>query len=377
MNLFSSLFKGLTQEKDRILKEWSERKLNFKSLDKDDTYAKLRDKVRGCSDVCPCCKRPCDVDHTQFQSKPGAKYNEHQCKSGHTLRAMNGYKFEVTNEPSLMMCEQIKDDQILVINSIRYQWSQLKLEHPEWNFKSDLSNKELNRLHGKFLVLWEKVGPRICQKYNMTFVKHNTHFDTHFESLHYILLLDGSGSMAGVRWKNLIEAVGELIKIRCQLKTNDRMTIIVFSSSAELYCSDRDMQQVNLDELRERKPSDSTSFKEAFAFVNTCISNTKREFGLDTVHNQYAIIFMSDGEGDYPTGELDKLCNDHSQVIRKFWTLALTGEVDSWEILEEINKKMKGSFYDIETSAKLIPVYAEVATSHVNVSQAIAQPART
>jgi hypothetical protein len=38
---------------------------------------------------------------------------------------------------------------------------------------------------------------------------------------------------------------------------------------------------------------------------------------------------------------------------------------------------MKGSFYDIETSAKLIPIYAEVATSHVNVSPAIAQPART
>ncbi|CAF4056103.1 unnamed protein product [Rotaria sordida] len=140
----------LLTEREKILHDFNQIPCNFDHIDQHDTYARLLDKVRGCPDLCPCCRRPCDVDHTQIKSNPGSLYNEHRCQSGHNLRAMNGYKFETTNEPSLLMCEQIKDDQILIIGPRRYQWLDFKRYHSDWIFESTLNDHELNRLHGNF-----------------------------------------------------------------------------------------------------------------------------------------------------------------------------------------------------------------------------------
>ncbi|CAF2990023.1 unnamed protein product [Rotaria sp. Silwood2] len=43
----------------------------FKAYDKDQIYNKLSDKVRGCISKCPCCQRPCDIDHTLIKSNAG------------------------------------------------------------------------------------------------------------------------------------------------------------------------------------------------------------------------------------------------------------------------------------------------------------------
>jgi hypothetical protein len=43
----------------------------FEAYDKDQNYNKLFDKVRGCTSKCPCCQRPCDVDHTLIKSNAG------------------------------------------------------------------------------------------------------------------------------------------------------------------------------------------------------------------------------------------------------------------------------------------------------------------
>jgi hypothetical protein len=125
---------ALLREKEKILHDFDQIPCDFDSIDQNDIYARLLDKVRGCPDLCPCCRRPCDVDHTQIKSNPGSLHNEHRCQSGHSLRAMNGYKIEVTDEPSLFMCEQIEDDQILIIGPRRYRWSEFKRNHPDWKF---------------------------------------------------------------------------------------------------------------------------------------------------------------------------------------------------------------------------------------------------
>ena len=48
----------------------------FSSYDKDHNYSKLLDKVRGCTSKCPCCQRPCDMDHTLVKSKAGISFNK-------------------------------------------------------------------------------------------------------------------------------------------------------------------------------------------------------------------------------------------------------------------------------------------------------------
>jgi GTPase Era involved in 16S rRNA processing len=43
----------------------------FAAFDKDQIYNKLLDKARGCTSKCPCCDRPCDVDHSVIKSNAG------------------------------------------------------------------------------------------------------------------------------------------------------------------------------------------------------------------------------------------------------------------------------------------------------------------
>ncbi|CAF0938001.1 unnamed protein product [Adineta steineri] len=360
-NLIAFL-EALLTEREKTLHDFNQIPCSFDHIDQHDTYARLLDKVRGCPDLCPCCRRPCDVDHTQIKSNPGSLHNEHRCQSGHNLRAMNGYKFETTNEPSLLMCEQIKDDQIIVIGPRRYQWSDFKQNHPNWIFESILNDDELNRLHGKFLTIWRKIGKEICDKYHMKYVKYNTSLNIVHESFHYILLLDGSGSMSGQRWKDLMNAVQQFLIRRSELNTCDRISIIVFSSTANIIYSNEDIRNINVNSICY--PGGDTSFRDAFECVSNCMTYSERHAAHHSVHHKFAIVFMSDGEGLYPDYELKRLIKEHGPVIKRFWTLALgINQVSSsMNVLEKINEKMNGSFIDIATSIDLLKAYAEVAS---------------
>ena len=354
----------MEEEQNRIRKDWANLELTFKNLDNNDTFSKFRDRALGCSALCPCCRRPCDVDHTQLQSKAGSPRNEHQCKSGHILRGMNGYKLETIDEPSLLTCEQIADDDVLVIDSSRYLWSKFKIEHKEWNFKSDLEDKELDALHGKFLALWKKIGPRICQKYQMKFVTFNRVIPQVHQALHYILLLDKSGSMAGYPWRTLLNGVKDFMEIRKKMRTEDLLTIIVFSDNGETIHFKKRFNEIELDSLP--MPSGMTAFIPAFREVYQCISQTQNQYPADPIANQYSIIFMTDGESeDDPSEVLQELKADFGKNIRQFQTLALNTERDHWAKLEMINEMMKGTYCDIDKVENLSKRYAEVASKHV------------
>lgn len=241
-----------------------------------------------------------------------------------------------------------------MIDSVRCRWSEFKKDHPDWRFDSALNDTELNRLHGKFLTVWQKIGRHICKKFNMKFVLYNT--STKTEVFHFILMLDASGSMSGRKWENLIQAVQEFLDRRRSLKTQDRITIIVFSDRIANTFSNEEID--NIDVNRIPYLGGLTSFKAAFTRVNECIAQFKEE----AVDN-FAIVFMTDGDDEYPEQELNQLVEAHNNVIQRFWTVALNdGDLHSTEILNQINDRMNGLFYDVKTSHDLIRVYAEVAT---------------
>ena len=362
----NTFLQALNNQHDRLITELKKMDINFKNIAKRDTYEHLLDKVLGCPDLCPCCNRPCDVDHTQIQSKPGSKYNEHRCLSGHALRAMNGYKFEVTQEASLLMCDQIKNDHIIVVDSRRYQWSVFKIDHPDWVFDSSLNRMELNLVHKKFLTIWAKIGPKLCEVYEMMFVTHNTERilkNVIHKAYHFILLLDASSSMGTeTRWDYLMDAVKKFLDCRRELKTDDRFTIIVFSDYAEVQIEDQTVNHVNVETIKYH--DSGTSFSAAFACVAQVIGQFKEKSSPNLIHQNFAIVFMTDGEDvNNSDNEINQLFNAHKSVIKKFWTLALSDGCRSIEALKKINDKMGGSFYDIQTAAGLVNIYAEVATS--------------
>lgn len=152
---------ALLQEKNQSLDDLNRCKSDFQSIDTENTYVTMLNKIHGCSHQCPSCKWPCDFDHTGFQSTPGSKYNEHRCQSGHTLRAMNDCRFDSKEETALLMCEQIKDDQVIVVDSKRWQWSQFKKHHEDWIFDTQLDEAEVKRLHDKLFKVWQNLGPNL------------------------------------------------------------------------------------------------------------------------------------------------------------------------------------------------------------------------
>lgn len=352
---------SLADEQNKMIDDLNGMQCDFEHLDEDDSYRRMLDKVRGCQQTCPCCRRPCDVDHTRIRSQPGAHNNQHRCQTGHNLRAMNGYKIEITNEPSLLMCEQIKDDQIVEIQKRRYLWSKFKEYHAEWNFESTLSEQELRILHGKFLVVWRRVGREICDRYGMTYVGENRSLEIRHESFHYILVLDASGSMQGQRWVDLMKALEEFLTRRRALHTEDRVTIIVFSDHVQCVVGNEDIRYVNIHSVRYL--GGGTSFALAFEEVRQCIKHYTGQSRLNRVHERFAIIFMSDGEAEYPKTELKRLIPKYQSIIKRFWTVTLSDSaLMPPEVLRRINQTMNGSFMNVQTSKDLIKTYAEIAS---------------
>jgi hypothetical protein len=225
----TAFLETLMNEKDKIINYFITFPSDFNILDTKSTYKRLLDKVRGCLEKCPCCRRSCDIDHTLFKSIPGSSDNQHCCTLGHALRVMNGYRYEITNEASLVMCEHIQAEQVIVVGLIRKRWSEFKKDHYDWNFDSIMSVDELNRLHGKFLGVWAKIGLELCGKYGMKFVTTNILRPIEEIPLHHILLLDGSGSMKGQLWNDLLDGVKEFLKYRLLRNSANRISIINLS----------------------------------------------------------------------------------------------------------------------------------------------------
>jgi uncharacterized protein YegL len=157
-----------------------------------------------------------------------------------------------------------------------------------------------------------------------------------------------------------MKAVQEFLTRRQKLNTNDRITIIVFSDFAQIAYFDEKITEVNVNTIEF--PDGGTNFGSAFICVNECINRCRTD--ITNRNHDYAIVFMSDGEDRYPEQELNQLLQAHDSVIKRFWTMSLSDQNSSAsQILERINEKMNGSFYDIETSVDLIKAYAEIASS--------------
>ncbi|CAF3963734.1 unnamed protein product [Rotaria sordida] len=329
----------------------------FEAYDKDQIYNKLLDKVRGCTSKCPCCQRPCDVDHTLIKSNAGDEDNRHCCQTGHQLRAMAGIKFEISNEASLFQCEQMTDDRPIIVRGTKKKWSEFKNDYPDWDFGNSITPDELFKLRGKFLNVWSRIGELLCDKYGMEFVTENTPQAT-AKPFHYILLLDASGSMNGEPWSNLLDGVREFIKIRVDSNSSDHVTVIVFNDYATYACFNEDIKSVDITQIKYK--GGNTNFEKAFDLVIETIRRTQSQssaynpFG----HSEYIIIFMSDGQAQFPYIQMETLSSMNA-MINQFWTVAL-GDT-SMDVLKKINLKMDGTFKELKDSADFVYVYAEIA----------------
>ncbi|CAF1468070.1 unnamed protein product, partial [Didymodactylos carnosus] len=61
---------GIMDVQHKIEHDYDNTPATFAAFDKDQIYYKLLDKASGCTSKCPCCDRPCDVDHSAIKSNP-------------------------------------------------------------------------------------------------------------------------------------------------------------------------------------------------------------------------------------------------------------------------------------------------------------------
>ena len=286
----------------------------------------------------------------------GDEDNKHSCSTGHQLRAFAGIKMEVSNEASLFQCNEIKDNDFIIVKGIRKRWRDMKLDYPEWDFDLITTADELAQLKSKFLYVWSKVGEEhYCKKFSMKYIQMNSPRALP-ESFHYMLLLDSSGSMKGDRWTNLLAGVKELVDARISNGTDDRVTVICFDNTAKYHCLDQKVK--DLETTKIRFTGGGTSFGPPFDLVLKTMDTVQGGDPL-LAKLKYVIVLMSDGEAEYPEKQLDHLALKKEADIKEFWTFALG--VQEMPLLEKINGKMGGVYRLLGDSKDLIEAFAEIA----------------
>jgi hypothetical protein len=127
-------------------------------------------------------------------------------------------------------CNELKDSDEVFYEGKEIKWFEFKKTFPKWVFTA--SNQKMNLVKSKNVKIWNYIGEQICNYYlkekkvNINFVKAT---NKHVPKIHYILLLDRSGSMDGEKWINLMDAVSAFLKElddNIMLKKNSRVSII-------------------------------------------------------------------------------------------------------------------------------------------------------
>jgi GTPase SAR1 family protein len=340
-------------------KEFESLPVDLVNMDSNDSKRKLLSKAKGCEILCPCCARPCDVDHTKIKAGFGSEFNKHQCRTGHQYRCMGGTKLEYTNEASIKMCEQIKGDDMIVVSTGRISWKEFKALRQDWDFETQhITAEELEKLRMKYATIWGIIGKTLCKDHypGMVYVEANVD-----PTQHFILLLDNSGSMrADNRWSDLLDAVDKFLTIRKSSKTRDTTSIIIFGNEATIACSNEDIKSFDvMSKIKEKEGTvgGGTDFSKPIALIKDTIENANRKKIVTSLI--HSVIFLSDGEASYPEAELKTLKANYGSVIENFWSMGLGSS--HFIVLEQINTEMNGTFKNITDSKDLVTVYAEIA----------------
>ena len=237
--LYEFLLAGISILKDKIQSidnetgGWKEPELEL-----DSVYNQLKNSTLGCNVTCLTCGRKCD--------KPFQHATKHFCELGHQIRGMKGVRRGEGNL-STSTCDEIGDDELIEIQDVngrrRIKWSEFKSkEGKDWQFKC-LSEDQIIQNRVKYDSCWDSYGRDFCKKFGEIFNTTIT-FESKIqvEHAHFIICLDGSGSMAGSRWQASVDGAAafmDKLKSGSYLKPeNCDVSLIIFDHQVqkEIHC---------------------------------------------------------------------------------------------------------------------------------------------
>lgn len=343
---------------DETKKQFETKKINFESLGfKRDKYLS---RIKGCETSCPCCGRLCDAEHYKVQTEIGSETNRHKCNRGHQFRGMNGFKYEHSNKPSFKLCDSMKNTDVIRYSGKIYKWEEFKAFYPKWDFESDSTQNVIDWTN-KCTYIWSIIGKNLCEKFDMTYTSvavDDPIDENQVVPIHFILVLDDSGSMSSEnRWQSLERSVGIFLESRYnQGSPNDLVTIILFSVNATIEISNSAIYPQLINQIRQPSFGNDTNYSAALEKCMQVINQFK-----SSTH-KYAIVFMSDGQANYPTNQIASLKDNYMNEILKFWCIGYGKE--NFKVLKDMLKELYGNldnFKNPQDSIELDNAYKAIS----------------
>lgn len=295
--------------------EFEKKEIDLRVIGLTALKEKYLSRVKGCETSCPCCGRLCDAEHFKIKTEIGSETNKHKCNRGHQFRGMNGYKVERTDKPSFKICPSMKESDNIRTKSQLYKWFEFKKLYPKWDFDSDSTNQIITDWTSKCTYIWSIIGEDLCNHFGMTYTPLAVDIDDEQEPIHFILVLDDSGSMSS-KWNELKTTVENFLQVRSREGSpDDLVTIIYFSSEANIVVAGATISQDIASQLIKPSFGSATKYSAALDRIIQVIK-------ILSTH-KYGIVFMSDGEATdgYPESQIETIKRNYLERIYKFWCI--------------------------------------------------------
>jgi uncharacterized protein YegL len=302
----------------------SELRWSYNDLGLDTIYQTYKNASVGCTENCPTCGRKCD--------RSGDNHL-HGCDNGHQVRGMYGIK--VGSTLSSKTCDEIKPDSLIMIdnNTKQMKWKEfVKNLYPGWNF----TNLDPARIQEKVLAYrkyWKDNGKIFCDHYSRLYgqeIPFSLSEDAQY--YHFILALDGSGSMSGNPWASAVKgATNFLIKLK-EIENSFsgvKVSLIIFNSGAKTVASYQNVD-TNLANLLVY-PGGGTCFNPPLDHAYQLITSHKNS-------DRHVILFYTDGGASYPLDIMEKFKNSDQRSKIIFYALS---EESNPTVLHSIAREIK------------------------------------
>jgi hypothetical protein len=156
---------------------------------------------------------------------------------------------------------------------------------------------------------------------------------------HFLFMIDSSKSIDEKKWQAICKSLKLFFG---HFKDSDyEVTIIAFADHASILVNKLFIQEINLDQVLDKENIEKTTgvnsvYSEAFKLLNNQI--------LLDLNGKVTILFMTDGNGEYPETELIKLKKTNFEKIKKFWSMGYNSKTkeSNFIVLEKINSFLNG-----------------------------------
>lgn len=285
----------------------------------DETHANFKNSAIGCPEACPTCGRKCDGDVSGVT-------HVHSCSLGHQIRGMSGIRLE-NNFASTETCEEIRDDRRIIIenddlSTTESTWREIKAKYPEWEYLplGDDKDARMERVV-KMRKTWDTYGEALCEHHRASgkpvqFKQYTKHEERGSGAVHYILVIDESGSMKGARFNKATQGAKDFISklFATNPRAQSRVSIVFFNSRPRNVTREAQIGAIS-DIDRAGYVSGGTCFEAALQGAIDCITRATGNY------QKTVIVHYTDGGASYPTRgvvQLQQLKQSHNIVSEYF-----------------------------------------------------------